>query len=47
MWPTIMAHELSHYLYDLRDEYNNGSACQNVTPKHPLSTAALSCRSSK
>ena len=29
MWPTIMAHELSHYLYDLRDEYNNGSACQN------------------
>jgi hypothetical protein len=30
MWPTIMAHELSHYLYDLRDEYNNGSACQNA-----------------
>ena len=29
MWPTIMAHELAHYLYDLRDEYNNGSACQN------------------
>ena len=29
MWPTILAHELSHYLYDLRDEYNNGSACQN------------------
>lgn len=29
MWPTITAHELSHYLYDLRDEYNNGSACQN------------------
>ncbi|HZJ04238.1 MAG TPA: vWA domain-containing protein [Nocardioidaceae bacterium] len=29
MWPTIMAHELSHYLYDLRDEYNNGTACQN------------------
>lgn len=25
---TIMAHELSHYLYDVRDEYNNGSACQ-------------------
>lgn len=24
---TIMAHELSHYLYDLRDEYNNGSVC--------------------
>lgn len=29
MWPTIMAHELAHHLYDLRDEYNNGSACQN------------------
>lgn len=29
MWPTIMAHELSHYLYDLRDEYNNSTACQN------------------
>jgi uncharacterized protein YegL len=28
MWPTILAHELSHYLYDLRDEYNNGTACQ-------------------
>lgn len=28
MWPTIMAHELAHYLYDLRDEYNNGSVCQ-------------------
>ena len=28
MWPTILAHELSHYLYDLRDEYNNGSSCQ-------------------
>jgi hypothetical protein len=27
MWPTIMAHELSHYLYDVRDEYNNGSSC--------------------
>jgi hypothetical protein len=25
---TIMAHELSHYLYGLRDEYNNGSTCQ-------------------
>jgi hypothetical protein len=25
---TIMAHELAHYLYDLRDEYNNGSTCQ-------------------
>ncbi len=28
MWPTIMAHELSHYLYDLRDEYNNSTSCQ-------------------
>lgn len=28
MWPTVMAHELSHYLYDVRDEYNNGSSCQ-------------------
>jgi hypothetical protein len=28
MWATIPAHELSHYLYDLRDEYNNGSSCQ-------------------
>ena len=27
MWATILAHELSHYLYDLRDEYNNGSVC--------------------
>ena len=27
-YATIMAHELSHYLYDLRDEYNNGSTCQ-------------------
>ncbi|MGH3115809.1 MAG: vWA domain-containing protein [Gaiellales bacterium] len=26
-YPTILAHELSHYLYDLRDEYNNGSVC--------------------
>jgi hypothetical protein len=25
---TILAHELSHYLFDLRDEYNNGSVCQ-------------------
>ncbi|MFZ1529974.1 MAG: VWA domain-containing protein [Ferruginibacter sp.] len=25
---TIMAHELSHYLYDLRDEYNNNTVCQ-------------------
>lgn len=24
---TVMVHELSHYLYDLRDEYNNGSTC--------------------
>jgi uncharacterized protein YegL len=29
MWPTIMAHELSHYLYDVRDEYNNSTSCQN------------------
>jgi len=28
-FPTIMAHELSHYLYDLRDEYNNNTSCQN------------------
>jgi hypothetical protein len=27
-YPTILAHELSHYLFDLRDEYNNGSVCQ-------------------
>lgn len=27
-YATIFAHELSHYLYDLRDEYNNGSTCQ-------------------
>jgi len=27
-YATILAHELSHYLYDLRDEYNNGSTCQ-------------------
>ena len=27
MWATILAHELSHFLYDLRDEYNNGSVC--------------------
>ena len=26
-YPTILAHELAHYLYDLRDEYNNGSTC--------------------
>jgi hypothetical protein len=26
-YATILAHELSHYLYDLRDEYNNGSVC--------------------
>lgn len=26
-YPTILAHELGHYLYDLRDEYNNGSEC--------------------
>lgn len=25
---TILAHELSHYLYDVRDEYNNGTSCQ-------------------
>jgi von Willebrand factor type A domain len=29
MWPTILAHELSHYLYGLRDEYNNSTSCQN------------------
>jgi len=29
MWPTIMAHELAHYLYDLRDEYNNSTSCQD------------------
>ena len=28
MWATILAHELSHYVYDVRDEYNNGSVCQ-------------------
>src|SRR5262245_41014539 len=28
MWATILAHELAHYLYDVRDEYNNGSSCQ-------------------
>lgn len=27
-YPTILLHELSHYLFDLRDEYNNGSDCQ-------------------
>lgn len=27
-YATILAHELSHYLYDLRDEYNNDTACQ-------------------
>lgn len=26
-YPTVLAHELCHYLYDLRDEYNNGSTC--------------------
>lgn len=26
-YATIMAHELSHYLYGLRDEYNNDSTC--------------------
>ena len=26
-YATILAHELAHYLYDLRDEYNNGSTC--------------------
>lgn len=34
MWPTILAHELSHYVYDLRDEYNNGSFCQGDITKH-------------
>jgi uncharacterized protein YegL len=28
IYPTILAHELAHYLYDVRDEYNNGSTCQ-------------------
>jgi hypothetical protein len=28
MYPTILAHELCHYLYDLRDEYNNSTCCQ-------------------
>ena len=28
MYATILAHELCHYLYDLRDEYNNNTACQ-------------------
>ena len=28
MYPTLLLHELSHYLYGLRDEYTNGSACQ-------------------
>ncbi len=28
MWPTVLAHELAHYLYDLRDEYNGGTSCQ-------------------
>lgn len=27
--PTILAHELAHYLYDLRDEYNKSTSCQN------------------
>ena len=26
-YPTILAHELAHYLFDLRDEYNNDSVC--------------------
>src|SRR5688572_3436084 len=26
-YATILAHELAHYLYDVRDEYNNGSVC--------------------
>jgi hypothetical protein len=31
-YPTILLHELAHYLFDLRDEYNNGSVCQgNIT----------------
>jgi len=34
MWPTILAHELSHYVYDLRDEYNNGSSCQGNIALH-------------
>ena len=29
---TIMAHELSHYLYDVRDEYNNNSVCLGDIP---------------
>jgi hypothetical protein len=29
MYATILAHELCHYLYDLRDEYNNSTSCQN------------------
>jgi hypothetical protein len=28
MYPTVLAHELCHYLFDLRDEYNNGTSCQ-------------------
>lgn len=28
-YATVLAHELSHYLYDIRDEYNNGSSCVN------------------
>ncbi|WP_020605913.1 VWA domain-containing protein [Spirosoma spitsbergense] len=36
-YATILAHELSHYLYDLRDEYNNGSTCQgNITTQASL-----------
>ena len=27
-YATVLAHELCHYLYDLRDEYNNGTSCQ-------------------
>lgn len=27
-YATILAHELCHYLYDLRDEYNNNTVCQ-------------------
>jgi hypothetical protein len=27
-YPTVLVHELGHYLYDLRDEYNNNTVCQ-------------------
>ena len=34
---TITAHELSHYLYDVRDEYNNDTSCQgNITTQASL-----------